>query len=232
MPRGTWVADSTLMFQTGKLRPREGGKGSPQVTWLATGSQPQSQAPCLLRKPCDNQVETGVEAVPPSAGGTLLFALVHRDSENTGKTGPSLYTTRKFAVVLRNSQVFPRFPSYPVFNVNLKVLPPDTKAAGTTPRKGESTATLRRMWSRSRATTLDKSLAGSWKDAHAPGQKCPSKGGTWRDSSTYVYAHMCTWMFTAAIFAMTKCVQPNHPLLRAKMDKLRSIHNESLQNEV
>lgn len=67
---------------------------------------------------------------------------------------------------------------------------------------------------------------------HTPQARNARPGAEPGETQAPMCMHMRTWMFTAAIFAMTKCVQPNHPLLRAKMDKLRSIHNESLQNEV
>ena len=129
-PEAIKVTDSTLMFQTGKPRPSKRGTGlSPCHTACPWESQLQSQGQAFSDQPA--ALKTWVKASPPSARGTsslpssteilkMLVSLVCISAQQEVCGG------------LRNVQACPQFPFYPI----LRALPPDTKVAGPTARKG------------------------------------------------------------------------------------------------
>lgn len=133
-----------------------------QVTRQVTGGA----RPCLL----DSIAAVGqdsAKATSPSAAGTFLSPSSTEILKMPGKAAP-VATARNFGVALRDAQVCPRFLSCPIPKAVLRFPPPDMMAAGPTARKGGLPRGLRRTQSTQWDQRLEKSSAGSWKDAHAP----------------------------------------------------------------
>lgn len=106
------------MFQTGILRPSKGGQGSPQVTQQVTGrASSKARADAFSDSPvaAESRLEQRLLHLELEAPSSLPSST--QILKALGRLVPHLYTTRKFVVVLRNTQVCPQFPSYPILKL-------------------------------------------------------------------------------------------------------------------